>query len=229
MRKAMPSPRQIRDALESNSHALLPGLLPPAACVALRERYEQPEGFRRTVDMAKHGFGRGQYRYFDHPLPEPVTELRRELYALLARTANGWINGAADEYPPESETFIELCHRHGQQRPTPLLLRYRAGDYNCLHQDTYGEICFPLQVVVLLSRPGEEFTGGELILTERRPRRQSRPIVVPLSQGDAAVIPVTHRPEASPRGTRKVEVRHGVSEVRSGTRTSLGIIFHDAV
>ncbi len=228
MRQTLPSPEQIRKTLESKSYALLPGLLSQATCVAIRDLYENPDVFRSTVDMARHGFGRGQYRYFDHPLPEPVTALRSELYTLLARIANGWANGAGDEYPADSETFIRLCHRHGQCRPTPLLLRYRAGDYNCLHQDTYGEICFPLQVVVLLSRPGEEFTGGELILTERRPRRQSRPVVVPLSQGDGAVIPVTVRPETSPRGTRRVEVRHGVSEVSSGTRTSLGIIFHDA-
>ncbi|MGE0622079.1 MAG: 2OG-Fe(II) oxygenase [Pseudomonadales bacterium] len=228
MRQPLPSPEQIRAALESASHALLPGLLPQSMCVTLRDLYEQPEGFRRTVDMAKHGFGRGQYRYFDQPLPEPVTALRRELHTLCAHTANGWANGEGGAYPTESETFLRLCHQHGQIHPTPLLLRYQAGDYNCLHQDTYGEICFPLQVVVLLSRPGEEFTGGELILTERRARRQSRPIVVPLSQGDAVVIPVTCRPETTPRGMRRVEVRHGVSEVRSGRRTSLGIIFHDA-
>jgi len=225
---SLPPAGQIREALESKSHALLPGLLSPSACVRLRGLYEQPEGFRRTVDMAKHGFGRGQYRYFDYPLPEPVAILRRALHTLCAEVANEWTDGGDGTYPTASETFIQLCHQHGQCRPTPLLLRYHAGDYNCLHQDTYGEICFPLQVVVLLSRPGEEYTGGELILTERRPRRQSRPVVVPLSQGDAAVIPVTVRPEASPRGTRRVEVRHGVSEVRSGTRTSLGIIFHDA-
>jgi hypothetical protein len=180
--------------------------------------------------MARHGFGQGEYRYFDYPLPDLVRDLRTALYARLAGVANAWSERLKREqrFPPGHAAFLERCHDAGQTRATPLLLHYRAGDYNCLHQDLYGEHVFPLQAVILLSEPGQDFEGGELLLTEQRPRMQSRAEVVPLRQGDAAVFAVRERPVAGKRGTYRVTMRHGVSRVRSGLRHTLGIVFHDA-
>ena len=179
--------------------------------------------------MARHGFGQGEYKYFEYPLPDTVAELRTALYPGLAFIANTWNEslGESARYPPTHAAYLKICHEAGQAKPTPLLLAYGAGDYNCLHQDLYGDLVFPLQVAVLLSAPGD-FTGGEFVLTEQRPRRQSRVEVVPLDQGDAVVFPVNHRPVAGTRGVYRVSMRHGVSRVRSGCRRTLGIIFHDA-
>jgi uncharacterized protein len=181
--------------------------------------------------MARHGYGRGLYRYFRYPLPDSVARLRNQLYPPLAAIANRWAEtlGTGIEYPAHHDDFLARCHQAGQARPTPLILRYEAGDWNALHQDVYGEHVFPLQVAVLLSRPEEDFTGGEFLLTEQRPRMQSRPEVVPLRQGDAVVFPVRERPVKGARGWHRVNMRHGVSRVRSGLRFTLGIIFHDAL
>jgi hypothetical protein len=180
--------------------------------------------------MARHGFGRGEYKYFAYPLPEPILALRTALYPPLAEVANRWnaAMGIATRYPAAHGDFLERCHAAGQTRPTPLMLQYGPGDYNCLHQDVYGEHVFPLQVTLLLSRPGEGFTGGEFVLTEQRPRMQSRAEVVPLAQGQGVIFPVRHRPVAGSRGTYRVTMRHGVSRLRSGQRMTAGIIFHDA-
>jgi hypothetical protein len=180
--------------------------------------------------MARHGFGRGEYKYFDYPLPERVAQLRTALYQRLVPTANRWnvALGLAPRFPPSHAGYLASCHAAGQARATPLLLRYGAGDFNCLHQDLYGEHVFPLQAVVLLSRPGVEFDGGELVLTEQRPRMQSRPLVVQLRQGDAAVFAVRHRPVQGTRGVYRVTMRHGVSRIHRGMRSTLGVIFHDA-
>ena len=180
--------------------------------------------------MSRHGFGCGEYKYFSYPLPEIVALVPTQLYAGLVGTANRWAQslGLKIDYPASHAAFIDRCHQAGQLRPTPLLLKYRVGDYNCLHQDLYGEQVFPLQVAVLLSRPGEDFTGGELVLTEQRPRMQSRAEVLPLQQGDAAIFAVRHRPVQGTRGVYRVNLRHGVSRVRSGHRYTLGVIFHDA-
>jgi len=180
--------------------------------------------------MSRHGFGRGEYKYFAYPLPESVAILRSELYPPLAEIANRWnesMNVAAP-YPSDHAGYLARCHKAGQNRPTPLLLQYGPGDYNCLHQDLYGDLVFPLQVTLLLSRPGEDFTGGEFVLTEQRPRMQSRAEVVPLVQGEAVIFPVHHRPVRGTRGTYRINMRHGVSRLRSGHRHTLGIIFHDA-
>ena len=216
--------------LDAHGCALLPRLLDAAACEALAARYDG-EGFRSTVVMARHGFGRGEYRYFAYPLPEPVAALRAVLYPPLAAIANRWnaALGDAVRLPDDHAAYLARCHAAGQTRPTPLLLRYDAGDYNCLHQDLYGEHVFPLQVAVLLSEPGRDFTGGEFVLTEQRPRMQSRAEVVPLTQGDAVVFPVHHRPVRGGRGVYRVNLRHGVSRLRAGRRHTLGIIFHDAL
>jgi len=216
--------------LDAHGCALLPRLLDAAACEALAARYDG-EGFRSTVVMARHGFGRGEYRYFAYPLPEPVAALRAVLYPPLAAIANRWnaALGDAVRLPDDHAAYLARCHAAGQTRPTPLLLRYDAGDYNCLHQDLYGEHVFPLQVAVLLSRPGRDFEGGEFVLTEQRPRMQSRAEVVPLTQGDAVVFPVHHRPVRGGRGVYRVNLRHGVSRLRAGRRHTLGIIFHDAL
>ena len=209
---------------------MAPALLDADACAALAASYAEPSLFRSRVVMERHGYGRGEYRYFSYPLPDSVARLRAGLYPPLAAIANRW-HAALDidsRFPPSHADFIARCHAAGQLRPTPLLLRYQAGDYNCLHQDLYGEQVFPLQVAVLLSTPGEDFTGGEFVLTEQRPRMQSRAEVVPLQRGDAVIFPVNLRPVNGARGPYRVAMRHGVSRLRSGSRHTLGIIFHDA-
>jgi uncharacterized protein len=217
--------------LDARGCALVPGLLTSAQCQALVTAYADEALFRKRIIMARHGYGRGEYQYFAYPLPDLVQELRTSLYPPLAAIANDWNQrlGVVDiVYPPEHAAFIERCHAAGQTRPTPLLLKYEADDYNCLHQDLYGAQVFPLQVTVLLSRPGEDFTGGEFVLTEQRPRMQSKVEVVPLAEGDAVIFPVNHRPVAGKRGVHKVKLRHGVSRLRTGHRHTLGVIFHDA-
>ena len=216
--------------LDERGCAVLPGLLKPEECASTAALYDEDAHFRSTVVMARHGFGRGEYRYFADPLPDPVARLRRDLYPPLAGIANRWAErmGRPEIYPATHQAYRDQCHLAGQMRPTPLLLRYGPGDYNCLHQDLYGALHFPLQAAILLSRPGEEFTGGEFVLTEQRPRMQSRVEVVPLNQGDAAVFAVNHRPATGTRGDYRVTMRHGVSTIRSGRRHMLGIIFHDA-
>ncbi|WP_042701363.1 2OG-Fe(II) oxygenase [Azospirillum sp. B506] len=221
---------RIEAELESVGHAVVGPLLDGESCKALTELYEQDTPFRSRVVMERHGFGKGEYKYFSHPLPEPIMALRGPLYRRLAPVANRWAAamGLDTRYPAEHAEFLERCHAAGQTRPTPLLLKYGPGDYNCLHQDLYGETVFPLQVAILLSVPGTGFTGGEFILTEQRPRLQSRATVVPLELGEAVVFPVDQRPLQGSRGTYRVRHRHGVSPVRSGVRHTLGIIFHDA-
>ena len=220
----------IADQLDAYGCATIPGLLAPAQCAAYAALYDTPGLFRSRVVMERHGFGRGEYQYFAYPLPEPLTELRTALYPALARIANRWqaVLGLEGRFPEAHADFLARCHGAGQLRPTPLLLRYREGDYNCLHQDLYGEHVFPLQVAVLLSRPGLDFEGGEFVLTEQRPRMQSRAEVVALGQGDAVVFPVNQRPVQGTRGIYRVAMRHGVSRLRAGSRHTLGIIFHDA-
>ncbi|MGH7082251.1 MAG: 2OG-Fe(II) oxygenase [Acetobacteraceae bacterium] len=217
-------------ALDQDGAALLPGILEAEECAALREEYDREALFRSRIDMARHGFGRGEYKYFAAPLPPVVAALRTTLYPPLAAIAGRWhgMLGEAKSYPARHAEFLERCHEAGQTRPTPLLLRYRAGDYNCLHQDLYGEHVFPLQVVFLLSEPGRDFTGGEFLLVENRPRMQSRALVVPLGRGDGAVFAVHHRPVHGARGFYRATLRHGVSRLRSGQRQTLGVIFHDA-
>lgn len=216
--------------LDAAGCAVMPGLLDAHHCARFIAAYDEPRHFRSRVVMERHGFGRGEYQYFGYPLPAPLAELRASLYPPLARIANRWqaALGLDARFPGEHADFLAQCHAAGQLRPTPLLLRYRAGDYNCLHQDLYGEQVFPLQVAVLLSRPGEDFTGGEFVLTEQRPRMQSRAEVVSLRQGDAVVFAVSQRPVQGTRGVYRVAMRHGVSRVRQGLRHTLGIIFHDA-
>lgn len=205
-------------------------ILDPDACEALAALYDREEGFRSRVIMARHGFGRGEYKYFAAPLPGPVAAMRAGFWPHLAPIANRWNEamGLAPRFPAEHAAFLARCHDAGQARPTPLLLRYGPGDYNCLHQDLYGEHIFPLQVAVLLSAPGRDFTGGEFVLTEQRPRMQSRAEVVPLRLGEGVIFAVHHRPVKGTRGTYRVTLRHGVSRIRSGRRHTLGIIFHDA-
>ena len=202
----------------------------PSNVPELAETYATDVPFRSSVVMARHGFGRGEYKYFAYPLPEPVAVLRAALYPPLAEIANRWNQAMAIDlrYPREHASYLARCREAGQAKPTPLLLQYGAGDYNCLHQDLYGEHVFPLQVTLLLSRPGEDFTGGEFVLTEQRPRMQSRAEIVPLAQGEAVIFPVHHRPVQGTRGIYRVNMRHGVSRLRSGHRHTLGIIFHDA-
>ena len=221
---------RIGDDLDAQGQAVLPGLLDAAQCRALAELYADGPRFRSRVVMGRYGFGRGEYQYFAYPLPDPVAGLRAALYPHLQPVANRWnaTMGLATTYPPAHADYLARCHAAGQRRPTPLLLQYGPGDYNCLHQDLYGEHVFPLQVAVLLSAPGTDFTGGEFVMTEQRPRLQSRPMVVPLGQGDAVVMAVHHRPVQGTRGPYRVQLRHGVSEVRSGHRHTLGLIFHDA-
>ena len=220
----------LADELDTHGCAMLQALLTPAECTELARMYADDGRFRSRVVMGRHGFGRGEYRYFNYPLPELVTALRRATYPQLAPIANRWnaSMGPAVRYPATHAEFIARCHAAGQRRPTPLLLQYGAGDYNCLHQDLYGEHVFPLQLAILLSEPGRDFSGGEFVLTEQRPRMQSRVEVVPLRQGDAVLFAVHQRPVQGTRGSYRVNMRHGVSRVRSGHRHTLGIIFHDA-
>ncbi|WP_430425877.1 2OG-Fe(II) oxygenase [Phenylobacterium sp.] len=216
--------------LDAHGCARIAGLLDPAACEAITARYDG-DGYRSTVVMARHGFGRGEYRYYAYPLPEPVQALRTALWPPLAQIANRWNTtlSEAARYPAEHAEYLARCHAAGQVRPTPLVLRYGPGDYNCLHQDLYGEHVFPLQAAILLSEPGRDFEGGEFVLTEQRPRMQSRVEVVPLRQGDAVIFPVHHRPVRGGKGIYRVNMRHGVSRLRAGRRHTLGIIFHDAL
>lgn len=220
----------IAAALDRNGWAVLPGLLSGGECDAIAALYPHEDRFRSQVHMARHGFGRGEYRYFAYPLPPLVGGLRRALYPRLAPIANRWHErmGMDVRIPAEHADFLTRCHDAGQVRPTPLLLKYGPGDYNCLHQDLYGEHVFPLQAAVLLSEPGEDFGGGEFVLTEQRPRMQSRAAVVPLAKGDAVIFAVNARPVQGSRGDYRVAMRHGVSEIRSGQRHTLGVIFHDA-
>jgi hypothetical protein len=216
--------------LDSRGCVVLPGLLDPAACRELASLYRDDSRFRSRVVMARHGFGRGEYKYFAYPLPSPVARLRAALYVPLAPIANEWRRRLGEDlrYPPTLDGFLERCHAAGQVKPTPLLLQYGPEDYNCLHQDLYGECVFPLQLTVLLSQPGHDFSGGEFVLTEQRPRMQSRAEVVPLGQGDGVVFAVHHRPVRGTRGDYRVNMRHGVSRVHCGRRYTLGVIFHDA-
>jgi hypothetical protein len=220
----------ISTALDREGWAVLEGLLTPAECRSVAASYDNKDHFRSTVVMARHGFGRGEYRYFAYSLPPRVAQLRETLYPHLSPIANRWYETLKIEirFPPTHHAFLKRCHEAGQTRPTPLLLRYGPGDYNCLHQDLYGEHVFPLQVAILLSDPDHDFTGGEFVLTEQRPRMQSRAAVVPLKQGDGVVFAVNQRPVQGSRGAYRVAMRHGVSALRSGQRHTLGIIFHDA-
>ena len=220
--------KQAAHDLDAKGFAVLPKLLAPAECTALSALYSDDTQFRSRIDMTRHGFGRGEYKYFSYPLPALIADLRAALYPPLAEVANRWNAMGMDvRYPDEHAEFLERCHRSGQTQPTPLLLKYAAGDYNCLHQDVYGEHVFPLQVAILLAEPGRDFTGGEFVLTEQRPRMQSRASVVPLGQGDAVAFAVHYRPVQGMRGTYRVNLRHGVSEIRTGLRHTAGIIFHD--
>jgi len=205
-------------------------LLDAETCRGLAALYDDERRFRSQIVMQRHNFGRGEYRYFAYPLPEPVARLRAALYPRLATIANAWREalGESGRFPATLDAFLEECHAAGQNRPTPLLLRYGPGDYNCLHQDLYGSLVFPLQLTVLLSAPGRDFPGGEFVLVEQRPRAQSRVAVVKLVQGEAVIFPVRHRPVQGARGPYRATVRHGVSRVLNGTRHTLGIIFHDA-
>ncbi len=220
----------VADDLNQFGCTVLPQLLQPDECDAIAGLFDDNTNFRSKVVMARHGFGRGEYKYFSDPLPATVQALRTTLYPPLAVIANGWNAALKSQvrFPPAHAEFRARCHAAGQNRPTPLLLRYGAGDYNCLHQDLYGEHVFPLQVAILLSRPGEDFDGGEFVLTEQRPRMQSRVEVVPLGRGDGVIFAVNERPVRGAKGTYRVKLRHGVSRLRSGRRHTLGIIFHDA-
>ena len=216
--------------LDARGCAVLKGLLSPGDCAAITALYPDDTNFRSRIVMGRHGFGRGEYKYFAYPLPELIAQLRPALYARLYGVANRWNETMAIDirYPEQHEAFLKRCHDAGQTRPTPLLLQYGVDDYNCLHQDLYGEHVFPLQVAILLSEPGRDFSGGEFVLTEQRPRMQSRPEVVPLAQGDAVAFAVHHRPVQGTRGPYRVNLRHGVSRIRSGRRHTVGVIFHDA-
>lgn len=220
----------ITEELNNQGSAVLPGLLTPAECARIAGLYPDESHFRSHVIMARHGFGRGEYRYFRYPLPDLVQAMRTALYPCLAAIANDWNArlGRERQYPATHADYLVQCHAGEQKRPTPLLLQYGPGDYNCLHQDLYGDLVFPLQVAVLLSEPDRDFTGGEFVLTEQRPRMQSRVQVVPLRQGDAVIFAVNERPVQGARGPYRVAMRHGVSRIRSGQRHTLGIIFHDA-
>jgi uncharacterized protein len=216
--------------LDGVGHAILPGLLAPHECSELVASYQDDARFRDRIVMARHNFGRGEYKYFAYPLPPRIARLRAELYPPLVPIANRWYAamGLAPRFPDDHADFLARCHAAGQTRPTPLVLAYATGDYNCLHQDLYGEHVFPLQVAILLSEPGADFDGGELVLTEQRPRMQSRVCVVPLQRGDGVVFAVHQRPVQGTRGSYRVTMRHGVSVIRRGQRHTLGVIFHDA-
>jgi uncharacterized protein len=221
---------EVSHDLDAQGCTVLKQLLTPEECRALAALYPDDSRFRSRVVMGRHGFGRGEYKYFSYPLPDPIAELRPALYARLHGVANRWNEamGIDIRYPDQHDAFLKRCHAAGQTRPTPLLLQYDADDYNCLHQDLYGEHVFPLQVAILLSEPDIDFTGGEFVLTEQRPRMQSRPEVVPLRRGDAVAFAVHVRPVQGTRGFYRVNLRHGVSRIRSGHRHTLGVIFHDA-
>ena len=227
--EALPWP-DIETSLAQHGCAVTGPLLTPDECAALAALYEQDALFRSRVVMQRHGFGQGEYKYLAYPLPAGLAQWRSALYARLAPLANAWASalGLPPDYPARHADYLARCHAQGQTRPTPLLLRYQPGDYNCLHQDLYGDLQFPLQLTLLLSRPGEDFTGGDFVLTEQRPRMQSRAEVVPLQQGEAVLFFVNQRPVSGTRGTYRVAMRHGVSRVRSGRRMTLGLIFHDA-
>ena len=217
-------------ALHSNGFAGLGNLLTKAQCEEIRGLYDNQENFRTRIDMARHRFGKGEYQYFRYPLPLVVAALRENLYARLVASARAWMTelGLKASFPDQHSDFIEQCRAAGQSRPTPLLLRYRRGDYNCLHQDIYGPIVFPFQVIVALSAAGSEYRGGELLLVEQRPRAQSKGYVIPLNQGEGVAITTRYRPEQGARGIYRVNVRHGVSTIHAGERFTLGVIFHDA-
>jgi uncharacterized protein len=221
---------QVERDLDAQGCAVLKELLLSDECRALAALYPHDAHFRSRIVMSRHGFGRGEYKYFAYPLPDLIDELRPRLYARLVGIANRWNEamGVDIRYPQAHDAFLKRCHEAGQTRPTPLLLQYEAGDYNCLHQDLYGEHVFPLQVAILLSEPDRDFEGGEFVLTEQRPRMQSRAEVVPLKQGDAVAFAVHHRPVQGTRGAYRVNLRHGVSRLRSGKRHTVGVIFHDA-
>jgi uncharacterized protein len=221
---------QLEQDLDARGSAVIDQLLSPAQCDELAGLYSAEDRFRSRVLMGRHGFGQGEYKYFRYPLPGIVARLRTALYPRLAPIANRWnvAMGIKARFPESHAQFLKRCHAAGQRRPTPLLLQYGAGDYNCLHQDLYGEHVFPLQLTILLSQPGRDFTGGEFVMSEQRPRMQSRAEVVPLGKGDAVVFAVRHRPVQGARGIYRVNLRHGVSRVRSGRRHTAGIIFHDA-
>jgi hypothetical protein len=221
---------RIASELDEHGCALTGPVLSAEACAQLMDCYDEEARFRSRIVMARHGFGQGEYKYFATPLPSMVARLRASFYAPLAEIANRWNGqlGGGPRFPGTLDEFLARCHRAGQKKPTPLLLKYGPGDYNCLHQDLYGEHVFPLQLAILLSDPERDFTGGEFVLTEQRPRRQSRVEVVPLRQGDGVIFPVHHRPVAGTRGAYRVTMRHGVSRLRTGRRMTLGIIFHDA-
>jgi len=221
---------EIARDLDSSGSAVIERVLSPAHCRSIAALYEADERFRSKVVMERHGFGRGEYKYFNYPLPPLVADLRTSLYPHLAAIANRWnaALGIDVRYPAAHARFLARCHAAGQTKPTPLMLRYGPGDYNCLHQDLYGEHVFPLQAAFLLAAPERDFTGGEFVLTEQRPRMQSRAEVVPLTQGDGVIFPVRHRPVQGTRGIYRVAMRHGVSRLQSGHRHTLGIIFHDA-
>ena len=222
--------QQIVTELDSYGCAVAKGVLTPKECRELSSFYEHDEHFRSRIVMARHGFGRGEYKYWAYPLPETIETLRTTLYPRLAEVANRWNQTMKIDvrYPATHAAYLEQCHSAGQVRPTPLLLQYDEGDFNCLHQDVYGDLVFPLQIAFLLSIPGEDFTGGEFVLTEQRPRMQSRAEVVQLGQGDGVIFAVHHRPVQGTHGAYRVNLRHGVSRVHSGRRHTLGIIFHDA-
>jgi hypothetical protein len=216
--------------LDRDGYAVLPSLLDARECGDLIALYDERDKFRSRVVMARHGYGQGEYKYLAYPHPPLVADLRERFYAQVAPIANGWerLLGREAKFPPALDAYLTRCHDAGQLRPTPLILKYGPGDYNCLHQDLYGELVFPLQATVLLSRPDEDFSGGEFVLVEQRPRRQSKAEIVPLRQGDAVIFPVNHRPVAGARGYYRATMRHGVSRLHSGSRFTLGIIFHDA-
>jgi hypothetical protein len=220
----------VSSQLDSFGCATTGQLLTPDECAAISSRYGEDAIYRSRIIMGRHGFGRGEYKYFAYPLPDLIAELRTSLYPPLADVANRWNQQMSidQRYPADHAAWLKRCHAGGQARPTPLLLQYGAGDYNCLHQDVYGDLVFPLQVAFLLSRPEEDFTGGEFVLTEQRPRMQSRAEVVPLRQGEGVIFPVHHRPVQGTRGVYRVNMRHGVSRLRDGQRHTLGVIFHDA-
>jgi uncharacterized protein len=222
--------QQVAASLDERGYATTAALLTTEQCRSLAALYDRKEAFRSRVVMQRHGFGSGEYKYLRYPLPDIVEALRQSIYPQLAPIANRWRERLREEgrFPPALAAYLKECHAAGQERPTPLILKYEADDYNCLHQDLYGDLVFPLQLTVLLSAPEDDFTGGEFLLVEQRPRAQSKGEVVPLREGEAVIFPVHHRPVEGTRGPYRVTMRHGVSRIRSGRRFTLGIIFHDA-